>query len=41
MSVYLFLFLRVAGECYRCYYDIINRKRDPTTAELLAQRKER
>ena len=39
MSAYLFLFLRVAGECYRCcYYDIINQKRDPTTAELLAKR---
>ena len=33
-----FIFLRVVGECYRCYYDIINQKRDPTTAELLAKR---
>ena len=38
MSAYSFLFLRVAGECYRCYYDIINQKRVPITAELLAKR---
>ena len=40
MSTYLFVFLRVAGECYRCcYYDIINQKRIPTTAELLAKKR--